>query len=324
MAKRKRLAPIEAPQRPDTGLKGPLETKSMRPPIADVAGDVAASAALVEVTETMRQAREEGRMILRLTLDQIDMDHLVRDRLWSDSEGNEDSAALIHSLRERGQQTPIEVVALGGDRYGLISGWRRCKALRRLSEEGAHDGHVLALLRQQADGPDAYLAMIEENEIRAGLSYFERARIACKTVELGLFESLTEALQTLYASASRARRSKIRSFCVLVDALDGVLRFPTHIGERLGLQLAKALQDDPGLKTRLTNRLQVSLCGTPEEEQTVIQGALRAPRPNKQASKTIAPGLSVQQDGTRLVLSGKALTPELQDELLGWLRTHLA
>ena len=67
--------------------------------------------------------------------------------------------------------------------------------------------------------------MIEENEIRLGLSYFERARIVVKLVEQGVFGTGRAALQTLFRSASRAKRSKIGSFLPVVRRLEDVLRF---------------------------------------------------------------------------------------------------
>ena len=44
--------------------------------------------------------------------------------------------------------------------------------------------------------------MVEKNEIRLRLSYFEHARIAAKAVAIGVFESEIRALQNLYASAT--------------------------------------------------------------------------------------------------------------------------
>ena len=89
--------------------------------------------------------------------------------------------------------------------------------------------------------------MVEENEIRVGLSYYERARIAARAAELGVFPDTASALARLFASASRAKRSKIGSFLRLYTALDDRLRFPAAIPERLGLRLARALDADAGL-----------------------------------------------------------------------------
>ena len=50
-------------------------------PIARVAAEAAGAAALEEMAETLRRAREDGRMVLDLPLDAIAPDHLARDRL---------------------------------------------------------------------------------------------------------------------------------------------------------------------------------------------------------------------------------------------------
>ena len=50
--------------------------------------------------------------------------------------------------------------------------------------------------------------MVEENEIRVGLSYYERARIVAKAVAQGVFETEKQALQRLFHTASRPKRSK--------------------------------------------------------------------------------------------------------------------
>jgi len=88
--------------------------------------------------------------------------------------------ALKTSLSAHGQRTPIEVEDLGQEpdgshRFGLISGWRRLTALKALYAETGEDrfGRVLALLRKPHDRADAYISMVEENEIRAGLSYYD-------------------------------------------------------------------------------------------------------------------------------------------------------
>ena len=196
MAKRKRLGGanpmfIDAPL-PET------PAPAMRAPIADIAADSSASAALEQVTRELSDARATGRMVSALPLEQIDQSYLVRDRFVID---DEDMTALVTSIRDRGQQTPIEVVRLDGGRFGLISGWRRCQAVARLQEWGVGDGTVLALERRPDTASDAYRAMVEENEIRSELSYFERARIVEMSVQQGVYDSHKQALQTLFSSA---------------------------------------------------------------------------------------------------------------------------
>lgn len=344
MAKRKRLTPPD-PARVDAA--GPLETKGMftsypngvaptrtrpSPPIADVAGDAATVAALEEVSETLSRARAEGRMVLDLPLDQIDAGYLVRDRVVADET---EMTTLMASLRARGQQTPIEVTALADGRYGLISGWRRLTALRQLAKEDAKFGSVLALMRSPAEAADAYLAMVEENEIRVGLSYFERARIAAKAVEQGVYATEKAALLSLYHAASRAKRSKIRSFLTVVHALDGHLGFPGAMGERAGLTLAKALDGDPDLAGRLHKALKTAKPKDGEAELAVIQSVMQPEPPSKKSPKQgvsepvldqdeigLAPrsiSVSSGADG-QLVLSGAGVTEALRPALMVWLK----
>ena len=208
MAKRKRLSP--AVLTTETGSNSPLETSSARPPIAHVAGDAADRAALSQVARTLTEAREEVRLIQKLPLPAIETGQLLRDRIGFDEE---EMDSLVASLAARGQQVTIEVVALEGCRFGHITGLRRVMALRKI---GA--GEVLAILRHPETSKEAYLAMVEENEIRAGISFYERARLAAEATKLGLYDSPKSAISALFSSASAPKRSKIGSFVRVHEA----------------------------------------------------------------------------------------------------------
>ena len=331
MAKRKRLAPAKSLAQPRDLDAAMLETKSMpglsahpAPPIASVAGDASTVAALEELSETLRLARAEGRMITPISLTQIDETYLVRDRVLVD---DEDMAALRNSLTARGQQTPIEVVDLGDNRFGLISGWRRLQALRAIGGVS-----VNAIISPPRDAPDAYIAMIEENEIRVGLSYFERARIVVKAVEAGVFESDKSALQTLFSSASRAKRSKIKSFIPVASTLGGALKFPTQLGERMGLQLSKALLNDPYAARRMLSALSAAQPGSAEDERHVLNEALKqgletkekpmVPKPTKALGRRVKPvqGIYLTTNGRSITLQGERVTPQLYTALQMWLK----
>lgn len=322
MAKRKRLSLNQADKivEPGASPKTGLSPSMIRAPIAHIAGDAATSAALEEVTIAFQAARETGRLLLELPIADIEADHLIQDRMASD---DEDMQSLMQSLKQRGQQTPIEVLEIEAGRYGLISGWRRLQALTRLNVP-----IVLAVVRQPENAADAYLAMVEENEIRVGLSYFERARIAAKAGELGLYASSTQAVQALFANASRAKRSKIKSFVTLYNVLGETLRFPAAISERLGLALVSALDRDATLAQRLRDRLRKTERETPEQETGLLQGVLaekQTPAQKKQKERVeVNKGVWLEskstQQGLTLTLSGQGITPQMKDQLERWLR----
>lgn len=331
MAKRKRLTPAKAEY-----LAAPsgLETKAFGaqsgPPIAQVSGDAAAAAALSEVTAVLQQARDEGRMILSLPLSAIEGEHLVRDRLAGDPEAmgaaDEDWQALKDSLLSRGQQVPIEVLDLGAGRYGLVSGWRRLTALRQLArEQGGETPEVLALIRQPETSAQAYVAMVEENEIRVGLSFFERARIVVQAVEQRVYDSEKQALQSLFSTARPAKRSKIKSFIPLVRELGGILRFPTAIPEHLGLTLSKAMLADAGFAAHLSRLLSARPPGTAQDEVALLKQALKRPVGAVEpapAPQELIPGLRLSTGRGRVVLDGRQVTPEFVARLQDWLRTQ--
>lgn len=345
MAKRKRLTPA----RPDLFAKDgtgpaapghdmdilrlnpeapsdPAPRRAGTPPIADMAGAAAAEAAAAEMAETLRSAREEGRLVLSLPRAEVDVGYLVRDRITVD-EG--EMTTLVESIRTRGQQTPIEVVALENGRYGLISGWRRMQALERLAQETgeAEFDTVQALLRKPEQSADAYVAMVEENEIRVGLSYYERARIAARAVEAKIFVSEKGALLRLFHAASRTKRSKIRSFLTVVHALDGSLLFPEALPERLGLELARRLEADGALGRELRTILAELDPNTAAEEQATIAAVLKAEKAPSSApapaGDEVAPGLLLKshRNGS-LTLSGPGLDAGLRQKLLDWLKSQ--
>ena len=331
MAKRKRLTPANPAfmePAPEAGSAFPVRSA----PIADVAREASSTAAVEEMAETLRRARDEGRMVISVPLGDIATDYLVRDRVAVDGD---EQAALIESIAKRGQQTPVELVDLGEGavpRYGLISGWRRIMALKELRRGlGDRYGEVLGLLRRPRESRDAYLAMIEENEIRVGLSYYERARIACKAVEQGAFPDAGEALAVLYDNASKAKRSKIKSFMGVVGHLDGTLRFPALLGERLGLQLAQALEKDAALAARLRGLLDEARPGDFEAEQSLIRREIAPPKarraetpgakaaPGNRAPVNRAPVHLRSHGPHQVVLEGRGVDADFRRDLEAWL-----
>ncbi|EBA14527.1 ParB-like nuclease [Roseobacter sp. SK209-2-6] len=371
MAKRKRLSPAQpgylatAPET-KSALSGPLPTASAAPaPIAQVASEAASQAALQELSDVLQNARAKGLMVEEIALDAIDETHLVRDRIHQDEEEME---ALMGSLRARGQQSPIEVVPLSGrldgKAWGLISGWRRLTALRRLYAEGSEPefARIKALVIRPESAGAAYVAMVEENEIRVNLSHYERARIAVRALKEGVFPNQRKALQELFANVPRAKRSKIGTFITLVEALDAVLYFPAAISEKLGLSLVRRLSEDEGFAERLKFRLQAAPRADAAAELALLNAALeegvapekaalnhasepegppvkeevttpsepriRTSEPSHTKGERIslqaAPGLRLgySADAQRIELSGSAVDGALLEDLKAWLRNR--
>ncbi|MFQ8432237.1 ParB/RepB/Spo0J family partition protein [Amaricoccus sp. W119] len=271
MARRKR---VEAPSIDELrDLEQGFATKPASnpfavPPIAQVAGEAAAASeplpaeTRVEVArdrsdaEALRAAREAGRLIAEIPVSEILVEELTRDRMALDREEMDE---LKISIRANGLRLPVEVFELpeppggspdatgdgsgegsrGGVRYGLISGLRRVTAVRELYGPGAR---IAALVRAPRDAGEAIAAMVEENEVRANLSHYERGRIAALAVGQGRFADLEESVARLFASASKAKRSKIRSFALVHEELGDMLSFPQALTEKGGLRLANTLR----------------------------------------------------------------------------------
>ena len=350
MAKRKRLTPArqdfleaepsaaefdpvsaESIPAPETKSMFPLGVARMaphRPPIAQVAGEASVRAALDELTQTIARARAEGRMLEALPLDQIDADHLVRDRMV---QHDDEMQALLASLRARGQQVPVEVIDRGESalpRYGLISGWRRLMGLRMIAsepEQSLSETRILAIVRQPRSSAEAYVAMVEENEIRADISFYERARIVLKALEAGVFSEPKQALQSLFGNVSRAKRSKIKSFMTIVATLDGALRFPAAISERAGLDLVKRLEADAGLAERLQARLALAQPQTSEAELAILMAperpALSPPGQSIEADERPQGEFEIAFDpeAQTLRISGAGVDARLVRDLERWL-----
>ncbi|WP_171120530.1 ParB N-terminal domain-containing protein [Ruegeria sp. HKCCA5463] len=336
MAKRKRLTPARPDyledNRPAPGLNPmfPTDTPRTTPPVAQVAGATAAQAALEELSGELRAARAEGRLVQDLPLDAIEETYLVRDRMAAD---DADMEALKESLKTRGQQTPIEVVELEGGRYGLISGWRRLTALRALAQQTgeARFETVRAFLRQPQSASDAYVAMVEENEIRVGLSYYERARIVARAAEQGVYPDETAALRGLFASASRAKRSKIGSFIAIYHALDDHLRFASAIPERLGLSIAKVLKEEAKAASLITTALRKAAPQSGEAEISALTRAVSGlgsngenPPAAKTPQKETFGGIQLKQsrNGAQVTLSGEGMSETFLAELKAWLHAR--
>lgn len=257
-------------------------------PIAQVAaesaslattGDAEARAARLRDqadAERLRQAEGQGLLIVELPVDRIDEGAMIRDRMVMDEDAMQE---LRLSIAANGLRLPIEVFEIGGQdgserRYGLLSGYRRLhavRALRTLTRDARHD-RIRALVRPRTQADAAFVSMVEENEVRAELSHFERGRIAVIAAKQGAFANVEDAVNRLFATGSKAKRSKVRSFALIFEELGDMLRFPEALTEKRGLRLSAALRD--GAEASLRKALSTATPRDAEEEWQMIEPVL--------------------------------------------------
>ncbi|WP_281827547.1 ParB/RepB/Spo0J family partition protein [Jannaschia rubra] len=280
MARRRR---IEAPSaeelaRLDAESDAGFAAKPSLPPIAQVAAETAArvspldEAAQAEQArdrtdaEALRRARAEGWEVRALPMAEVHTDAMPRDRLTLDAEAMEELRA---SLRSSGLRLPIEVSERREGGFDLISGFRRLTAMR---EVAGPEGTIRAFVRPAPEAADALAAMVEENEIRSDVSSYERGRTAAMAVQDGVFPDLATAVDRLFAAASKAKRSKVRSFALIHEELGDLLSWPGALSERQGLRLAGALKAGQGAWLR--QALGTGAGTDPAEEWVVMEEAL--------------------------------------------------
>lgn len=183
--------------------------------------------------------------ILRLPLDEIDAEALPRDRGALRGAAFEE---LADSILRHGLRLPVEVCPLEGARpWGLVSGYRRLAAFRRLAGQGvAACATIPALCLAPEDMADALRMMVEENSVRAPVAPWDRGRILVEAVARGHFPTLDEAVERLHPAASRQKRARLRAVADAVDWFAGHLTAPEHLSERRLLRLAAALRGGYG------------------------------------------------------------------------------
>lgn len=225
-----------------------------------------------------RAAQEEGRVLVRVPIDDIAVDDLPRDRLELEAvAASDEMEELKASIRARGQREPIEIYVDARGRKQLKKGWRRLTALRALHAETRDPAFAHAtcrLLGEDSDRISLYIDMVEENAIREDVTFAEMAAVviaACEDPRTG-FESHDEALGRIYASLHRMKRSNIKQFVVLLDALGPALRWPKAIARDLGANVGRLLRERPDLQPALAASLRQA--AGPEEQNAILQDAL--------------------------------------------------
>lgn len=285
MAKRRKLeAPsADALGRIEEEFRRETPAHPISAPIAQVAAETA-GALQAGTPETRRDeaqaaayrdAEGQGRLIKEIALVEIEAMSMQRDRTIMDDEA---LGELQHSIEAHGLRLPIEVYTLkepaGTKRYGLLSGYRRLIAQQNLLAKTGEDrfARIKAVLRDPDQIGGAFVAMVEENEIRQDLSHYERGRIAVIAAQQGAFATTEAAVAEMFAAASKAKRSKIRSFAMIFEALGDMLQFPESLREKDGLRLAQGVRT--GAEARLREVLGAGQASDAKSEWALIDSVL--------------------------------------------------
>lgn len=322
MAKRRKL---EAPSAADLNALDEefrSETRK-RPnpataPISQIAAE-AAQASRVDDAQTrldrldaerLRSAQEHGLLITEIPTEVIRSDQMIRDRTVLNAD---ELTELQTSIWSNGLRLPIEVYQ-DGEGYALLSGYRRLLAVKNLAElNPGQYTNIKALIRPVRDTAGAFAAMVEENEIRANLSYYERGRIAAIAAQQGAFGSTEEAVNVLFNTASKSKRSKVRSFAEVFEMMGDMMEFPEHLTERRGLRLAGALRQ--GGQQQLREALTAGQGGSPEVEWLALEPTITAIEEGpqliaKRGRPKMQPPAGWQGDDTVHLSSGVTLRKE--------------
>ncbi|GGL79063.1 ParB/RepB/Spo0J family partition protein [Wenxinia marina] len=266
---------------PDRPRRGPMASAITETGVA-LSDRAATLAAIRDENDRLAHAhvsaRALGLVAERVPLEAIDTVKLVRDRrrkLFDDGTLDE----LKTSLQDVGLSNPIRLERAAHGRFELIQGWRRLSAFRALLEETGDEeawGTIPALVTDAGEGLEVlYRRMVDENMVRAGISFAEMAQLAENFASLDPREEMTaeKAVATLFRSAGYQKRSYIRGFLPLVRRLGDVLRFPEEIPRALGLRLSQRIDEDDGITFRIRADLKGWDNRSVEDELAVLRRA---------------------------------------------------
>lgn len=294
---KEKLAEMDAEFRSETQKRPNPATA----PIAQVAAETAPltsptspSARLDRVdAERLKEAEANGLLISEIPIKKVVTENMIRDRSVI---GRAELDELKLSISVNGLRLPIEVVAQEDGAYALLSGYRRLVAHQELAEqypgneeEGTPPGFttIKAIVRSAKDAASGFIAMVEENEVRENLSHYERGRIAVLAARENAFKSTDDAIKALFFSASKAKRSKVKSFAEIFEAFGDMLNFAEDMSERRGLRIVSALR--LGAEERLRDALSKLTARSFEDEwdamEPVILETEEGPRPVKKMGR---------------------------------------
>jgi len=313
MAKR-RLEPPSADKLAELDAEFRSETQKRPNPATAPIAQVAAETAPLGTAESpgarlnrmdaerLKEAEEKGLLIQEIPLDQIDEKTMIRDRSVL---GRAELDELKLSISVNGLRLPIEVSQKEDGTYALLSGYRRLLVHREMAEQYKNGPTTIkAVVVPPKDLASSFISMVEENEVREDLSHFERGRIAVLAAREDAFKSTDHAIKQMFFSASKAKRSKIKSFAEIFEAFGDLLTFAEEMSERRGLRIVNALRQ--GGEDQLRDALSRIAARDFEDEWNAIEPILKqieegAPKAKKMGRpKAVTPAGWVGRDTLKL------------------------
>lgn len=148
------------------------------------------------------------------------------------------NAALIGSIRDRGQLTPVPVRRVADGSYEVLAGTRRLGAARHLQQ--TDETVKLQAYLVEADAAQAWRIAYSENEDRKGITAFQTARAWQYALD-----NLCGGVQDKLAAAVQKDKSTVSHTLALLNIPDEVrfaLRDPEAISVSFGSKLLQALK----------------------------------------------------------------------------------
>lgn len=199
------------------------------------------------LAEEFVRLKREGLVVDLIPVDAIDTRKLNRDR----AQGPDlDLDGLKSSIQELGLSNPIRVELKGAGRYELIQGMRRLMAYRELLDETKDPKYAQIPAGLMAGGEaleGLYRRMVDENLVRKDISFAEMGDLA-RTYAADPATDCNDtdkAVAILFKSANYSKRSYIRAFAAMLDAIGDHLLFPTDIPRNLGLEVRRRMELEP-------------------------------------------------------------------------------
>ena len=283
MTKKKRVFDIDFDDvEVPTASSVPAGTETRRGPMAAAISENAEAVSSRQAAEAAIRAENDalahehvrlkkaGLITDLIPLDAIRTDKLTRDRApGRDAEIDE----LKQSIREIGLSNPIRVEQVG-DTFELIQGFRRFTAYRELFDETGDEAFARIPAGINAKGEDLlrlYRRMVDENLVRRGVSFGEMAQLAIHFREQSAeVDEYDRAVELLFASSGRQKRSYIKHFVRLLTATEGRIAHVDAIPRALGLSVVRRLDEAPESQAVLNRLLEQGAGRTAEEEQAVL------------------------------------------------------